>query len=137
MDALAIFRMVAAEFSDVQDEDVQDEEGNVTAYGVKSYMEIAKAQISKKRFGNAYEQALAYLTAHRMKMAGLGNSEYGTVADNVHMSSFSEGESSISFSSSQATNLTVDGELSLTSYGLQFLAIRRTMIVPILSSGES
>ena len=136
MDALMIFRMTAVEFADVPDNDIVDEDGKITQYGVCSFIDLSKPSISKKRFGKTYEQALALLTAHKMKMAGLGHSEYGTIGDNIQMTSYSEGETSISFSSSQANNMSVDGELSLTAYGLQFLALRRTHIVPILNAGE-
>lgn len=136
MDALMIIRMTAIEFADVPTDDVTDENGNVTRYGVRSYIELTKHSISQKRFGKNYEQALALLTAHKMKMAGLGHSEYGTVGDNIQMNSYSEGETSISFSSNQANNMQVDGELSLTAYGLQFLTLRRTHIIPILNAGE-
>ena len=52
------------------------------------------------------------------------------------VSSVSEGGSSISFGASQSSNLAPDAELGLTAYGLQFLSIRRMVIVPIHVSGE-
>ena len=69
-------------------------------------------------------QALALLTAHRLKMAGYGDSSYGTVGDTLRIGSYSEGETSIGFTVNQATNLLVDAELTLTPYGLEYLSLR-------------
>ena len=48
----------------------------------------------------------------------------------------SEGGSSISFGANQSSNLATDAELGLTAYGVQFLQLRRMVIVPIHCSGE-
>ena len=88
-------------------------------------------------FGKLYEQALALLTAHRLKMSGYGDSQLGTVGDSLRVGSYSEGETSIGFTVSQQTNLLADAELALTPYGLQFLSLRRLVIIPIRSAGET
>lgn len=124
MEPLEIFRMIAPEFKEVSDDDVL------------KWMELAKPFVSRRKFGKAYCHALAYLTAHKLKMSGHGDSLLGSVDDALRVSSYSEGETSISFSISQANNLAVDAEYSLTSYGLQFLSIRRSKIISIVSSGE-
>lgn len=95
MDALAIFRLVATEFADMPDDDVIDgETGKVKAYGVNSFLELYSDQISEKRFGSTYQKALAYLTAHKLKMSGYGNNENGKIGDSLRVGSYSEGESS-------------------------------------------
>ena len=124
MTAFEIFRLVAKEFEDIQDEDVA------------KHMELYSVQISKKRFGKIYERALAYLTAHKLKMAGYGDTGNGTIADSLRVNSFSEGETSISFSTNQQTNLQPDAEYALTVYGLEFLTLKRQVIIPIVSAGE-
>lgn len=138
MEALEIFHLVATEFADMPDEDVLDPEtGKVTTYGVKSFMSLYADQISRKRFGSSYEKALAYLTAHKLKMNGYGDSSAsGVIGDSLRVSSYSEGETSISFSTNQQTNLQVDAEYALTVYGLEFLTLRRNAIIPIISAGE-
>ena len=138
MEALEIFRIVAGEFADMPDEDVVDEEtGKVTVYGVRTFLDLYADQISRKRFGRAYEKALAYLTAHKLKMSGYGeNSFSGKIADSLRVSGYSEGETSISFSTGQSANLQVDAEYALTTYGLEFLTLRRNAIIPIISAGE-
>ena len=138
MEALEIFRMVAGEFKDIPDEDVIDESiGTVKQYGVKSFIDLYSDQISEKRFGKSYQKALAYLTAHKLKMTGYGDSGFsGNIADSLRVGSFSEGETSISFSTGQSANLQVDAEYALTTYGLEFLTLRRNAIIPIISAGE-
>lgn len=125
MSDLEIFRLIATEFHTVLDEDVEQ------------WITLTAPLISKKRFGKLYDQALALLTAHRMKMAGYGDSSYGKVGDTLRVGSYSEGQTSISFTTSQSTNLLADGELALTSYGLEYLSLRRLVIIPIRSAGEA
>lgn len=125
MEPLELFRLVATEFSEVEDEEV------------KKWMELAKPFVSKKKFGNTYDHAIAYLTAHKLKMAGKGDNTMGKVDDALRVSSFSEGDASIGFSVSQGNNMAVDAEYALTIYGLQYLSIRRQRIIPIISAGEN
>ena len=138
MDALQIFRIVAKEFDNIPDEDEIDEEtGKVEQYGVKTFIDLYKDQISEKRFGDSYQKALAYLTAHKLKMSGYGNTENGTIGDALRVASYSEGEASISYATSQQTNLEVNAEYALTTYGLEFLTLLRNAIIPIVSAGEA
>ena len=125
MTAIEIFRLIATEFKTVPDE------------SLGKWLELTAPYISKRRFGRLYDQALALLTAHRMKMAGYGDSSYGTVGDTLRVGSFSEGETSIGFTTNQATNLLADGELALTPYGLEYLSLRCMVIIPIRSAGEA
>ena len=128
MTALEIIRVVGTEFKDMSDEVLE------------KWIEIVKPMVSKKQFGNLYEQGLAFLVCHKLKMAGEGNNplgdEFNTASLGFGVSSVSEGGSSISFSASQSSNLANDAELALTAYGLQYLSIRRMVIVPIHISGE-
>ncbi len=124
MKALQIFRLIATEFESLNDAVVEN------------WLELTSPFISKKRFGKLYEQALALLTAHRLKMAGYGDSNLGTVGDSLRVASYSEGETSVSFSVNQQTNLLADAELALTTYGLVYLSLRRMVIIPIRSAGE-
>ncbi len=137
MDALAIFRLVATEFANMPDDDIVDSEsGTVTKYGVNSFLQLYSDQISEKRFGKSYQKALAYLTAHKLKMNGYGNNENGVIGDSLRVGSYSEGETSIHYTTNQQTNLQVDAEYALTVYGLEFLTLRRNAVIPIISAGE-
>jgi len=127
MTAVEIIRVIGTEFAAVSDENLE------------TWIEIVRPMVSKKQFGNLYEQALAYLACHKMKLSGFGD----TVIEGVNpftasagVASVSEGGSSISFGSSQSTNLSPDAELGLTVYGVQYLQLRRMVIVPIHCSGE-
>ena len=124
MEAMEIFRLVAKEFEGMEDKSVQQ------------HMELYSCQISKKRFGDTYEQALAYLTAHNLKMDGYGAKENGTIGDALRVGSYSEGETSISYTTNQQTNLQVDAEYALTVYGLKFLTLKRNAVIPIINAGE-
>lgn len=124
MNTLQIFRLVATEFDSLTDETIEN------------WIELTAPLISKRRFGKLYNQALALLTAHRLKMSGYGDSTLGTVGDTLRVGSYSEGETSVSYTVNQATNLTVDAELALTPYGLEYLSLRRLVVIPIRSAGE-
>lgn len=63
--------------------------------------------------------------------------ELGTIGIGFAVGSVSEGGSSVSFGANQSSNLAADAELGLTVYGVQFLQLRRSVIVPIHCSGES
>lgn len=123
--AVKIFRLMATEFADLN------------AEAVESWMELTEPIISRKVFGKLYDQALALLTAHRLKMAGYGDSSYGTVGDTLRIGSYSEGETSIGFTVNQGTNLMVDAELALTPYGLEYLSLRRLVVISVRSAGEA
>lgn len=125
MNTLQIFRLVATEFDLLADETIDN------------WIELTAPLISKRRFGKLYNQALALLTAHRLKMSGYGDSTLGTVGDTLRVGSYSEGETSVGYTVNQATNLMVDAELALTPYGLEYLSLRRLVVIPIRSAGES
>ena len=127
MTAIEIIRLVAPEFSEVDDT------------VISKWVEIVKPMVSRKQFGDLYEQAIAYLICHKLKMAGNGANplgELGTIGIGFSIGSVSEGGTSVSFGAGQSSNLATDAELTLTAYGLQFLSLRRLVIIPIRCSGE-
>lgn len=129
MDVYDIVMLIGQEFEDV-DEDT-----------VKQWVELVKPMVSKKQFGKLYEQAVAYLVCHKLKMSGEGANPMGKELGNINslgfaFSSVSEGGSSISFGASQGSNISKDAEYGLTSYGMQYLELRRMCIVPIHISGQ-
>ena len=129
MEAIEIIKLIGTEFSDVEDSVIDQ------------WIEMVKPMVSMKQFGKLYPHAIAYLVCHKMKMAGYGTNPLGEELGNISalgfaVGSVSEGGSSISFGASQSSNLAPDAELALTSYGLQYLNLRRMVIVPIHVSGE-
>lgn len=128
MTAIEMIRLVGEEFKEISDEELG------------KWVELVSPYVGRKQFSKFYEQALAYLTCHKLKMAGKGTNplgELGTIGIGFAVGSVSEGGSSISFGANQSSNIVTDAELGLTAYGVQFLTIRRLCIVPIHCSGES
>ena len=127
MTAIEIIRLIGGEFSSVADETIEQ------------WIEIVRPMVSKKQFGKLYEQGLAYLVCHKLKMAGLGENplgELGSIGLGLTVGSVSEGGSSVSFGANQSSSLAKDAELAMTVYGVQFLQLRRSVIVPIHCGGE-
>lgn len=116
-------RMIAPEFKETDSETLG------------KWTELVSPLVSKKVFGKSYNMALALLCCHKMKINGLGvESEMCSIADMMSVSSYSEGSVSIGFSTSQTNNLLSDAELALTVYGLQFLQLRKSMVIGVTVS---
>ena len=113
MKAIQYIRLIGKEFISLTDAELH------------LWVEMVRPMVSRKQFGKLYEQAIAYLVCHKLKMAGYGENPLGDM-----------GGSSISFGANQSSNLATDAELGLTAYGVQFLQLRRMVIVPIHCSGE-
>ena len=106
--ALEIIRLRGGEFSEISDEILEQ------------WIEVVRPMVSRKQFGKLYEQALALLVCHKLKLAGYGESalgELGATTVGFGIGSVSEGGSSI-------------------SYGTEYLTLRRSVIVPIHVSGQ-
>jgi len=130
---LQIIRLVASEFSTITDDIVSQ------------WILLTAPLISRNRFGNLYYQALALLTAHRMKMANVcvaeGEDPVGDVGNIgvgnlMRVANYSEGETSIGFNTNIGQYTETNAELALTQYGIQYLSLRRMRIVAIVSAGE-
>lgn len=124
MTVLETFRVIAKEFSAETDNEVN------------AFITLSEPMVSKRIFGKFYEQAVAYLTAHRMKMAGMGDSSLGALDDALRVGSYSEGDTSVSFNIGGTGLKENDAYYTLTSYGLMYLQLRRLCVVPIRSAGE-
>ena len=72
MEAFEIIRNTMNEFDKVPDDKV------------RIFISLVESLISRKKFGKMYEQALAYMAAHKMKLSGLGSTTLGGIrTDNV------------------------------------------------------
>ena len=129
MSITEVIRLIGPEFKDVEDDELS------------KWVELVKPMVSKKLFDDLYEQAVAYLVCHKLKIAGKGENPLGNIGSigslGFSIGSVSEGGTSVSFGANQSSNLASDAELALTTYGLQFLSIRKMVIIPIRCSGES
>lgn len=123
MDALKAFRVIGAEFKDVTDEQFND------------YLELFSPMVSREKFGKSYSLALALYIAHKMKLHGLSGDEEDSkknLARNVGVASYSEGDTSISYSDPANSGSTeTDAELTLTLYGIEFMRLLRSCIISI------
>lgn len=81
--ALEIFRIIADEFADIPDETIQNK------------MLFASVYVGKDCYGDAYNVALALMTAHLMALPGGVNGGYSTSAGKV--TSMKEGDLSLSY----------------------------------------
>ena len=122
MTVLEAFRLVAPEFQQVPDETIE------------KWITLAEPLVSKKQFGSLYAQGVALMTAHKMKMAGGSGIGESMSVNGGGISSYTEGGTSVAFNTSQQTNIVADAEYGLSNYGTQFLSLRRSCIIPILSS---
>lgn len=124
--ATAILRLVAPEFGQVTDEELS------------KWLSLCAPLISKRKFGALYDQALALLAAHRMKLSGKYEPEetaaIQSIANSGRVASYTEGQVSISFNSSAGSGSS-DATYELTSYGQQFIELRRSLVVPITIRG--
>lgn len=128
----AIIRMVAPEFAQKSDDDL------------RFWIELSEPYISERQFGRLYPQAIAYLTAHKMSLNAPSEQTEDdkvniSIKDAMNVASYTEGSTSISFNNSAvsggASGSGGDAEYLLTAYGIQFQAIRKKCIVPIMVSG--
>lgn len=134
MNAGTIIRTLFKEFSNVTDGDLE------------VYLNTFSPMLSRKKFGDKFDLALAYYTAHKMSMNGLGSTSENLLGGMVSASeasalsaagvaSVKDGETAISFAAGSASvgsgNSGTDAEYEKTVYGVQYMAIRNSCIVPI------
>ena len=123
MTVVEMVRLISGnEFDDVSDETIEQ------------WDEFVSPLVSKKRFGKLYERAKALLICHKLKMAGFGENALGalgSIGNSFIASSVSDGGSSISFANGGASNIAVNAEYGMTVYGMQYLQLLRSCIVPI------
>lgn len=119
MELLTLLRTIAPEFEELEDTTLQ------------TWLDLTQPLVSKSAFDAAYEQAVAYLAAHRMKMAGLGaEGAFGNIADRTGVVSYTEGATSVSFGNNTGV-AGAESSLSLTTYGMEYLRLKQT-IIPIM-----
>lgn len=120
---LSAFRLMASEFSDVDDKNVN------------SMIELQGVRISEKAFGDKYDLAVAYLTAHAFKLDEMlrgGGASSGGLASGA-ITSEKEGSISVGYASPTLSRYN-DGSLySKTAYGLLFLELRSQCIIPLMT----
>ena len=123
---ITVLKVIAPEYQDMPEENL------------KIWIELAEPYVSENKFGSLYYQALAYLTAHKISLntPAKQGKETTSVKSTMHVASYAEGSTNISFNNPAASGTAdADAEFLLTAYGLQFLSIREQCIVPIAITG--
>lgn len=120
---LAIFRIIAPEFTEVEDA------------AVMLQFEFCEDFVSESKFGKFYGKAIAYYSAHMMKLYNIADetgSESGILtAAGLVMEK--EGDLQRQYATGEATKSSVDDMLKKTMYGKLFLQLRAMCIVPVLT----
>lgn len=119
---IALFRTLAPDLQDVTDT------------MVLAMRDIVAPTISVSKFGNLYNQALAYLIAHKLTLQNIISQQGATTAELTAGSIVSEkeGDLSRSFGLQQNNPIGSSGymeSLKKTAYGQEFLNIRSMRIV--------
>ena len=68
MQAIQYIRLIGKEFVSLTDAELH------------LWVEMVRPMVSRKQFGKLYEQAIAYLVCHKLKMAGYGENPLGDMA---------------------------------------------------------
>ena len=111
-----------------------DEFESMTDEQIEAWDEFVSPLVSRKQFGKLYDRAKALLICHKLKMAGYGEDSLGAlgkIGNSFVASSVSDGGSSISFANGGASNIAMNAEFGMTIYGMQYLQLLRTVVVPI------
>lgn len=125
MTALEELRRAAPEFAEVGDRDVT------------ALMESLSPMVGKKAFGRMWPLAMAYYTAHMLKVQealSSGESAAGGAASAfmTGIQSMTENKLSISFRDPSSSGKTAaDEALSRTLYGQMFLALRAQCVIAV------
>ena len=107
---------------------------DLTDAQILQWEEFISPFVSKKQFGKLYDRAKALLICHKLKMAGYGDNALGVlgkIGNSFVASSVSDGGSSISFANSGGGNTQMNAEFGMTVYGMQYLQLLKSVIVPI------
>lgn len=102
---------------------------------IEQWDEFVSPLVSKKQFGKLYDHAKALLICHKLTMAGMNDSalgELGKIGNSFVASSVSDGGSSISYANGGASgNIQMNAEYGFTVYGMQYLQLLKSVVVPI------
>jgi hypothetical protein len=93
------------------------------------FINYATPLVSSCKFGDSYELAVAYLSAHMLQLSTQIASSGGTFAGVIN--SISEGSRALGYSTISPN----DAELMTTIYGIEFIRLKRMYITPIMVTG--
>ncbi len=93
---------------------------------ISAFIGIAQNSLNSNVWGTAYDAGLAYLTAHLLKKSGPGGGVQGGTSTAGPITQERVGELSRSYGTVDVgSNSSADALLATTSYGLEYLRLRR------------
>ena len=118
-----LFRLLAPDLADAK-EDM-----------IIAMRNLCEPMLNKERFGDLYDQALAYLVAHRLAYINViaENGAGSSAAPAGSLVSEKEGDLARSYSSSGVGTGSYIDNLDKTAYGMEFKRIRDMCIVSIVT----
>ena len=97
---------------------------------IENFIEIASLSLSEKVWGSSYGTGLSYLTAHLLKRAGAGGGVQGGSSNPGVVTSEKVGELQRSYALPNFSGGSAeDSLLATTSYGAEYLRLRRQILV--------
>lgn len=97
---------------------------------IESFIEIAKLSVAEKVWGNSYGVGVSYLVAHLLKRAGASSGVIGGSSNAGAVTSEKVGELQRSYALPNFSGGSAeDSLLATTSYGMEFLRLRRQILV--------
>ena len=97
---------------------------------IQALLDIANLSVSQKVWGSAYAPGMAYLVAHLLKRSGAAIGVSGGSSNAGTVSSEKVGELPRSYSAPGGSGSSgEDAFLSTTSYGMEYLRLRRQLLV--------
>jgi len=120
---IRVIRSVAPEFKKVPSREIED------------FIMIFYLLVGRRQYGAFWTLAMAYIICHKMKMQGLGDNTYGTIAESMRVASVGEGDVSVSYRIPNAAELGANAEFLNTIYGRMFLSIRYRAVDHTVYSG--
>lgn len=97
---------------------------------IQALIDIANLSVSQKVWGSSYTPGIAYLVAHLLKRSGAAAGVSGSSSQAGTVSSEKVGELQRSYASpSMSGSSAEDALLSTTSYGIEYLRLRRQLLI--------
>lgn len=105
---------------------------------ITRFISRAACRVSSDVFGDCYNDALAYMTAHMMTVSGAtGVAGMGAAAGPVASEKVGDVETRYAVQSGQNAGPTRSEDLGATAYGRAFLQLRSECVVPMLRVNTS
>lgn len=96
---------------------------------IENFIEVAKLSVSEKSWKESYGVGVSYLTAHLLKRAGSGGGVQGGSSNAGVIASEKVGELQRTYAQTNVSSSAEDSILATTSYGVEYLRLRRQLLI--------